>query len=455
MAHTLQAFGIFAPRRCDRSGPAREEAPVHTRIFRTNRAARALLAAVAVAPVVAACSSDSGTPVVNLYGGASAAGFDKIIADCNQQAAGKYRIVGNLLPSDADGQREQFVRRLAAHDSSLDLLGMDVTWTAEFAEAGWIREITGQDKTNATQGVLQPPVDTATWKGKLYGIPKHTNVQLLWYRKSLVPNPPKTWDEMLQQAQALKQAGKPYQIGFTGAQYEGYVVGFNTLLNSYGGALVNKEGNQATIDDKTVQALTLLKKFATSGVASKSLSNSQEPEVFADMQLGRAAFILNWPYVLSAMRTAGDTDPASKKIADDLGFTAYPAVVPGETPKVTLGGMNYAISTYSKHPKEATEAAFCLRTPEHQLQTSLEAGDPPVGQSVYADPKFKQAYPQGQEMLTELKTGVSRPPTPLYQNISTIVSTTLSPPASIDPQSTADELRTKISDALQGKGILP
>jgi multiple sugar transport system substrate-binding protein len=428
---------------------------VHTRIFRTSRVARALLAAVAIAPAVAACSSSSGPPVINLYGGASAAGFDKIIADCNQQAAGRYRIVGNLLPSDADGQREQFVRRLAAHDSSLDLLGMDVTWTAEFAEAGWIRELTGSAKADAVKDTLQPPIDTATWKDKLYGIPKHTNVQLLWYRKSLVPNPPKTWDEMLQQAAALKAAGKPYEIGFTGAQYEGYVVGFNTLLNSFGGNLVNSDGTQATVDDKTVQALTLLKKFATSGLASKSLSNSQEPEVFADMQLGRAAFILNWPYVLSAMRTAGATDPATKAIADDLGFAPYPAVVPGELPKVTLGGMNYAISTYSKHPTEAIEAAMCLRTPAHQVETALEAGDPPVALSAFTDKKFQEAFPQYQQMLTELKVAVSRPRTPLYQNISTIVSTTLSPPSSIDPQGTADKLRSSISDALAGKGILP
>ena len=71
----------------------------------------------------------------------------------------------------------------------MDLLGMDVTWTAEFAEAGWIRELTGEQKAAATKDTLQPPIDTATWKDKLYGIPKHTNVQLLWYRKSLVPDP--------------------------------------------------------------------------------------------------------------------------------------------------------------------------------------------------------------------------------------------------------------------------
>jgi multiple sugar transport system substrate-binding protein len=428
---------------------------VQVRIFRTSRYARALLAAIAIAPVVAACSSDSGTPVINLYGGASGTGFDKILANCNAAAQGKYKIVGNLLPSDADGQREQFVRRLAAHDSSMDILGMDVTWTAEFAEAGWIRELTGDQKTQASANALGPPLATATWKDKLYGIPRTTNVQLMWYRKSLVPNPPKTWDEMLTQAEALKSAGKPYEIGFTGAQYEGYVVGFNTLLNSYGGNLVNADGTQATIDDKTVQALTLLKKFATSGVASKSLSNSQEPEVFAQMQLGQAAFILNWPYVLSAMKTAAATDPESKKILDDLGYAPYPAVVPGETPKVTLGGMNYAISKYSKHPTESFEAAMCMRNPTNALSAAIDNGDVPALQTVFDTKQFKDAYPMWQTLLDELKVAVPRPKTALYQNISTIVSTTLSPPSSIDPQKSANELKSSITDALAGKGILP
>src|SRR4051812_24258241 len=128
----------------------RQRAP---RIFRKVLAAGA--AGVLASATLSACGgSDSKTPVVNLYGGASAAGFDKIIADCNKQAKGEYKIVGNLLPSDADGQREQLVRRLAAKDSSLDLLGMDVVWTAEFAEAGWIRELTADQKEEASKDTL-------------------------------------------------------------------------------------------------------------------------------------------------------------------------------------------------------------------------------------------------------------------------------------------------------------
>jgi multiple sugar transport system substrate-binding protein len=117
--------------------------------------------------------------------------------------------------------------------------------------------------------------------------------------------------------------------------------------------------------------------------------------------------------------------------------------------------MNFAVSTYSEHPEEAFDAGMCLRTPEHQLQIALEAGEPPVAPSVYANPEFQEAYPMGPEMLAELKTAVPRPITPLYQNISTIVSTTLSPPSSINPEDTADQLESSIQDAIDGKGILP
>jgi multiple sugar transport system substrate-binding protein len=395
-----------------------------------------------------ACSDGPEGTVVNLYGGASGVGFEKILADCNAKAAGRYTIVGNLLPSDADSQRDQLVRRLAAHDPGMDLLHMDVVWTAELAEAGWIRELTGEQKAQAVKDTLQPPIDTATWKDKLYGIPRTTNVQLMWYRKSLVPTPPKTFDEMLTMAQELKSQGKPYEIGLTAAQYEGYVVNVNNIITAYGGTLVNEDSSAPTVDDRVVQALTLLKRLATSGLTSSSLSNAQEPEVFADLQAGKSAFSLNWPYVLSAMREA---NPA---LVEDLGFAPFPSV-DGGPPKVTLGGANYGISAYSKHPNESFEAAMCMRNEKNALSAALDAGDVPALGTVFDLPEFKQAYPMADVMQAELENAVPRPVSPVYQNISTIVSTTLSPPGQINPQESADELRDAIQAAIEGKGIVP
>jgi multiple sugar transport system substrate-binding protein len=330
----------------------------------------------------------------------------------------------------------------------MDLLHMDVVWTAELAEAGWIRELSPEQAALATKDTLKPPLETATWKDKLYGVPRTTNVQLLWYRKSLVPTPPKTWDEMISMSQALKSQGKPYEIGLTAAQYEGYVVNVNNLITAHGGTLVNEDSSAPTVDEKTVQALTLLQRLATSGLTSQSLSNAQEPEVFADLQAGKSAFSLNWPYVLSAMREA------NPQLVEDLGYAPYPSV-DGKTPRVTLGGANYGISTYSKHPDEAFEAAMCMRNEKNALSAALDAGDVPALGTVFDLPEFKQAYPMADVMQMELENAVPRPVSPVYQNISTIVSTTLSPPGQIDPQASADELRDAIQDAIEGKGIVP
>ena len=235
----------------------------------------------------------------------------------------------------------------------------------------------------------------------------------------------------------------------TGAEYEGIVVAFNTILSSLGGKLIDDTGSRPMVDDTTVRALTILKQLATEGYASGSLASSQEPEVFRQLQSGQAAFAMNWPYVLAAMRTA------APEVAADLGYARMPEFEPGKLSRVTLGGINYAVSSYSRHPQESFEAAMCLRSPEHQLETAMAAGDPPVARSLYDDPQFQSAYPMYAVLLDSLSTATPRPVTPLYQNLSSVVAGALSPPASIDPEQTAAELAEAIQRVIDGKGILP
>jgi len=89
----------------------------------------------------------------------------------------------NWYTSAADGQREQLVRRSAAKDSSLDILGPDVVGEAAFAEAGWVQPWTGQRRRQVEQDAVRAALDTATWKGQLVAAPFNSNTQLLWYRK--------------------------------------------------------------------------------------------------------------------------------------------------------------------------------------------------------------------------------------------------------------------------------
>ncbi|NBH06155.1 ABC transporter substrate-binding protein [Amycolatopsis sp. SID8362] len=419
-------------------------------------------AAVLAGTALAACSSAAGL-TINLY--ISPEDHLQTVVDrCTAAAAGKYKIVYNKLPRGADGQREQMVRRLAAGDASLDVLGLDVTWVPEFAEAGWAEEWTGANAEAATRDVLPGPLATAKWNGKLYGATKNTNVQLLWYDDRITPSPPKTFDELMSQAQQLKAAGKPYQVVFTGAQYEGLVVFYNTLVASSGGHILSDDGRSVVMDDGAVRALELLKRLTTAGITDPSLTNQKEDDIRQAFQRGQAATELNWPFVYASYAKEKPQELAHFK------WARYPSVTAGRPSRVTIGGFNLAVSAYSKHKPEAFEAALCLRNAASQKYQALVDGVPPSIATIYRDtspldpakpadakenPTMADQYPMKDDIQAALTDAAVRPLTPAYQNLSTVMSKVLSPPSAIDVQATAQELRERLADALASRGIIP
>src|SRR5438477_1481420 len=136
-------------------------------------------------------------------------------------------------------------------------------------------------------------------------------------------------------------------------------------------------------------------------------------------------------------------------------WAPYPSVIPGKPARVTIGGIDLAVSAYSQHPQLAFQAALCLRNAPNQLAAAIKGGLPPTLASVYNNPKMQSAYPFRHLILTQVNDGAIRPKTPLYQVVSTTISHLVSPPTSINPVSTEQSLRTQINNALQGKGLTP
>lgn len=405
-------------------------------------------ASLVCALALTACAPSQRSNTINLYISPEE-NLQQVVDRCNRQADGRYHIVYHKLPRGADSQRAQMVRRLAAQDAGMDVLGLDTTWTAEFANAGWIREWTGAAKQEAVRGTLPGPLESATYEGELYAAPKNTNVQLLWYRADLVDKPPRTWAEMIRMSQRLKAEGKPHRILMPGAEYEGFVVEFNTLVASAGGRIVSEDGKRAVVDEGVVKALEILKKLATSGVTSPSFSNAKEDDVRRAFQNGNGAFQLNWPFVHASMQEE------APELAEKVGWARYPGVHPGKPSRVTIGGFNLAVSSYSEKPELAFDAALCLRSPEHQKTQAIKAGVPPTVESVYQGPRMGEKYPMRETIKAELRNAAVRPVTPAYQSVSTVLSNLLSPPSAIRPQETAKRMREEVQKALDSRGVLP
>ncbi len=412
-----------------------------------------MLAGVLAAAGLAACgtsSASTGPVTLNYYLYPDTSGAtQKAVAACTAQSHGKYIISYQQLPTGSDGQRQQLVRRLAAHDNSLDILGLDVTWEAEFAQAGWILPWTGTYKQQAETGTLKPALQTAIWQGKLYAVPDNTNTQLLWYRSDLVKTPPTTWAQMIADAQQLAKAGKPHLIEIQGFQYEGATVWFNTMLASAGGSVLTPDALHVSLGPPAIKALSVMKQLATSVAADPSISVQKENENRLAMEAGTAAFELNYPFVYPAMKA---DNPTLFKV---FKWAPYPAVVPGIPAHVTIGGIDLAVSAYSQHPQLAFQAALCLRDRANQLIGATVGGVPPTIASLYNDPAMFPAYPFHADILRALETASVRPKSPAYQIVSIDISHLVSPPNTINPASTEQSLVSQINNALQFKGLIP
>lgn len=468
------------------------------------------VAALAVAPIVAACGSGYTPGTINIYSMPDGAPYiQKAATTCNSAAGGEYRIKVSSLPKSADDQRLQLARRLAGNDHGVDLMTTDVVWTAEFADAGWIEALPPQYADQVRADTLPGPLDTATWKKKgtdseqVFAFPTWTNTQLLWYRPDVLKQytgtstPPQTWEQLLDDNARITAAGGPSWIATMGARYEGLMVWFNSLLLSAGGSVVDPaDPSRQTLDDTpahraaTVQALQILKQVATAPGHDPSLSNNMEGQAAQAMLDGKATFELNWPFVFAGMRknaAAGSVPFMTQFKTDFPQFADETATVPDATvvkantamkpnftwaryPGIasqsgavrslsTIGGNNIAVASTSRQKDLAFKAAACLTDQNSQRIYGVEGGTPPVRADLYKDKSFQLAYPMYQTILDQLQKvdGVAavRPKSPVYQAMSTLIVAKLSPVGDFDPEKLVGVLADQVNKAIAGKGLIP
>ncbi|HZO05266.1 MAG TPA: extracellular solute-binding protein, partial [Solirubrobacterales bacterium] len=334
---------------------------------------------------------------------------------CTEESNGKYEITPEFLPTDASQQREQLVRRLGAEDSSIDIVGMDVIWTGEFANAGWVEEWTGKRKGEVTEKVFPGVIETASFEGKLYAAPFNTNTQLLWYRKDLVKQAPRTWDEMIDQAEELGRdnAGT---IQVQANRYEGFTVWANALIESAGTQLLSGPEEVDLAEGPTTRALEVMGRFANSSAAPASLSTSNEDTARIGFESGESAFMTNYTF---AYASASEEAPDIAKV---MGFARFPRVDASRPSKPPLGGFNLAVSSFSENKDIAFDAAACLAGRESQ-KTAVELdGLPPSRSDLYATKTVTEAYPGFAELVKEsIEDAGPRPSTAAYQDVSLAV----------------------------------
>jgi multiple sugar transport system substrate-binding protein len=391
----------------------------------------------------------------------SSGATDVVAANCSQQSGGQYRIAIAPLPSTADGQREQLVRRLAARDSALDILSVDPPYTTELANAGWLYAFTDAQRAQLLNGVLAAPTASAIWKGQLVAAPFLANTQLLWYRKSVAAkagvdptSPTFTWDQMIN---AAVQTGTT--IAEQGQKYEGYMVWINALVLSGGGSILkdNNAGRDATATLDTPaghQAAEIIKKMATSKAAGPALANDDEEASRALFDGPSGGFLLNWPYTYAAIQSNVKDGSVPASVLNDLGWARYPRVDPNMPSQPPLGGVNLAVSKFSRHQTLDFQAIQCLTSPAQEKINILKSGSPVSNGTVYDDPDVQKEFPMALLMRESISAGGPRPVTPYYGDVSSAIQRIWHPESSLNPSTAPKAADSLITNVLHDRRLL-
>jgi multiple sugar transport system substrate-binding protein len=419
-------------------------------------------AALVASGTLAACGSDSegGPPTLTWYINPDSGGQAEIAARCSDQSDGAYRIEVSQLPRNADGQREQLVRRLAAQDESIDIMSLDVPFAPELAQAGFLAPVPSDVASRVSEGVVQGSLESATWNDELVGIPFWANTQLLWYRKSVAEaagldmEQPVTWDQLIEAAQDQEKI-----LSAQGRRAESLTVWLNALIESAGGHIIAKNSTdpdniELGLDSPAAtRAAEVMHDVAVSGVVGPAFSTSSEDTSASQFESSDAGFMVNWPYVWAQALTKVEAGTLEQSVPDDYGWTLYPRVDEDTPSAPPLGGINLGVSAYSRYVDFAYEATECITSDENQAYYMVTNGNPAASAAVYDDPDVQEAYPMADTIRESLEAAAPRPLTPYYSEVTGGLQREYHPPSSVTPE-TGAAAQALISAVLRGDQLL-
>jgi multiple sugar transport system substrate-binding protein len=276
-----------------------------------------------------------------------------------------------------DNVHDKIVTGMAAKPPAYDAAMIDVIWPDEFIKAGYMLDVTDRVTPDMKSGMFPASWNGVTRNGKIYGMPWLMDVKYFMYNKDMlqkagITDPPKTWEELVDQAKIVKEKGvAEFPIIWSWNQKEGVVCDFTVLLFGNGGAFLDASGKPVFNDDKGVQVLTWMKQTIDDGLTNPSSVSSDENAVEADFLAGKSAFAVNWLFQYS-----DSNDTSKSQIAGQAAFAPMPVFKAGADAGIkgssVDGSSSFAIMATSPYVDQTWKYLSYLASNEVQTKYSAE-----------------------------------------------------------------------------------
>lgn len=241
-------------------------------------------------------------------------------------------------------------------------------WLGELVKDGVVDPIQLKNEDQ----YMKVATDAFTYNTKLYGLPYGVENIALFTNTSLVPTPPKTFEELESDALALKKAGKvkiplALQEGQNADPYHNY-----PLFSALGGFVFGKNADGTLNPDKlgidspgALKAADAFSKWSKEGLISLDVTPDIATQDFAD---GQAPFAITGPWNLAAF------DKGSVK--GHYSVTPIPTVQ-GGTPHVFVGVQGFMVSHFAKNKTLANTFLLDYMNTKDAMQQMYVAGGRP------------------------------------------------------------------------------
>lgn len=249
---------------------------------------------------------------------------------------------------------DKIVTAAMAKSGAYDIVLLDGIWPGEFAEAGFILDVTDMLPEDMKQNVYQGALEMNEYKGRYYGVPFLNDVEFFFYNEKMLneagyTNPPTTWEEFAEIATAAKEKGiVEYPIIGQFGQTELLVCDYTIYLSAMGGKFFTEDGQIAFNSPEGIAALTYMVEGMKNAIYHPASLESASEEARRIFSQGQSMFVFNWSYVASLVDV-----PEESLVVGDVKAALIPGIDGVRKSGTVNGGMGLSIMADSTHPKEA------------------------------------------------------------------------------------------------------
>jgi multiple sugar transport system substrate-binding protein len=283
-----------------------------------------------------------------------------------------------------DALHDKITTAMASNPPAYDVFLVDDIWYAEFAKAGYVMDATDRITKEMKDKVFPAAWDITTVDGKTYGMPWLLDQKYFYYNEDILKQagfdaPPKTWDEMMEQAKVIKDKGlAEFPVVWSWGQYEAAICDWVTLLYGNGGSLADANGKAAFNNEIGVKTLDWMVKSIDDGITNPASVSYVEEDVRNVFSQGKAAFATNWLYMYDLVNFNKEQSQVTGKIKMSL----MPAFAGSGVDSATINGsMGFSVAATSPNKDAAWKYVEFLTSED--VQNRYSAHLLPIWQTSY------------------------------------------------------------------------